>query len=153
MDIIVGLACSALIWVAWTDSILQVGDPTSMYLAIVTASAALGTLAITPIAIVLALTPGPRLKALLAHHIALVRTAMAWTVLSNLCAVAVALTGLVIDSETDALSWLRATAFALELAALCAMGRLVWFFTALLTVDELDRTASRDTHIDDSTGD
>ncbi len=104
-----------------------------------TASAALGTLAITPIAIVLALTPGRRLRSLLEHHVKMVRRAMAWTVLSNLAAVASGMGGLLLDSNDHPVALLRVSTVGLEAAALMAMARLVWLLVALLAVDEVDK--------------
>ena len=100
------------------------------------------TLAITPIAIVLALTPGPRLRSLLRFQIKPVRGAMSWAVVSNLLAVAIGIVDLIIDSKDHAdqpARWIMAT---FEFAALLAMVRLVWFFVSLLILDEVDQTDS-----------
>jgi len=136
-DVILGVVAATALRTA-PHTIIRVGDAGAVYAAVVAASAALGTLAITPIAIVLALTPGRRLRALLEHHVRSIRNAMAWTVLSNLAAVALGICGLVVDSAAHVVTPLRIGALALEAAALLAMARLVWFFVALLAVNEVD---------------
>lgn len=124
------------------DGVISEGDATALFGAVVAASSALGTLAITPIAIVLALTPGPRLKALLSQHLTIVRVAMGWTVLCNLLAVAVGVIGLAADNGKNGDDAVRFLVVALEFASLLAMCRLVWFFLALLRLDDVDRSAN-----------
>ncbi len=139
VDLLLGIASAVALRQASSFGLLRTGEANELYVAIASTSAALGTLAITPIAIVLALTPGPRLRALLAHHVAIVRRAMSWTVFANLLAVATSLVGLAVDVEGHPVLWLRASALSFEGAALLAMARLVWFFVAMLVVDEVDK--------------
>ena len=128
MDLVVGLLAALIAFVVTDHGTLHTGDATNLYIAVVSASAALGAFAVTPIAIVLALTPGPRLKALLNHQMDQMRRAMGWTVAINLIAIAVGLIGIAIDSADHAYGPLRFLALAIELAALLAVSRLVWFF-------------------------
>jgi outer membrane protease len=125
--------------------VLHGGDPSTLYLAVVTASAALGILALTPIAIVLALTPGPRLKALLDNKMDVVRQAMAWTVVANLLAVAIGIVGIASDEVMHAHLWMRVVATGAEFVSLMAMARLVWFFVALLRLSHVDQTEPKST--------
>lgn len=142
LDLFLGLGAATLLYRAVDGGALQGGDAVALYGAVVGASAALGTLALTPVAIVLALTPGPRLHALMAHHLATVRRAMTWTVMASLAALALGVVGLAVDSATAQHGGLRLAAVSAQFASILAMARLVWFFLALLTVEELDRESA-----------
>jgi len=140
-DLLIGAAGSVVVWWAGgPGDVLHKGDPSSLYLAVVTASAALGILALTPIAIVLALTPGPRLKALLDNQMDLLRRAMTWTVMANLLAIAIGVLGLALDGTDQGRGWLRIAALGAEFVSLLSMARLVWFFAALLRLSHVDQS-------------
>jgi hypothetical protein len=140
-DVLLGLAAVLMLWHFLDRGLLHGGDAGSLFVVVSTASAALGTLAITPIAIVLALTPGPRLRALLDHQVAVVRRAMVWTVFANLLTVAIGVVGISTDDRVHVEVPVRVLALTFEASSLLAMARLVWFFAALLRLDDVDKAA------------
>lgn len=141
LDVIIGLPLAFAIRQLFPDSAIRRNDATGLYTGVIQASAALAALAITAVAIVLALTQGPRLRALLRYHAAAVRVAMLWTVVANLSAVAIGIVGLSSDTTTDPVAMLRVLAVGIQFAALLAMLRLVWFFVSLLELNEVDQEA------------
>jgi hypothetical protein len=142
LDVPLGALLTALTdWLA-PHSIFRSGDASALASGVIVASAALGALAITPVAIVLALTPGPRLRALMRSQVTKVRNAMSWAVVANLLAVAIGIADLVTDSSEHPEAVVRFALVTLEFAALLSMARLVWFFVSLLAIDEVDRSKS-----------
>jgi hypothetical protein len=139
-DVVLGGSAGFLTWRLGGRGVLHVGDPSTLYLVVVTASVGLGILALTPIAIVLALAPGPRLRALLDNQMDIVRRAMTWTVMANLLAIAIAVLGVATDEKVHSVLWLRVVATGGEFVSLLAMARLVWFFVALLRLSHVDET-------------
>jgi hypothetical protein len=143
LDLPMGLGFAALTdWLA-PHSIFGTGDTSALASGVIVASAALGALAVTPIAIVLALTPGPRLRALMGYQLAKVRSAMSWAVIANLLAVVGGVLDLITDSSASPEPPLRWAIVSLEFAALLSMVRLVWFFVSLMVVDEADRSSGK----------
>jgi hypothetical protein len=142
LDLVLGAIISGVAELVSPKGLLHSGDPGSLYIAAVTSSAAFGAFAVTPIAIVLALAPGPRLKALLNTQMDAVRRAMAWAVILNVVAVGIGVFGIAVDSNQDPEAWLRYISFALELAGLLAVARLVWFFVSLLHLQRIDGTTA-----------
>ncbi len=139
-DILLGATGALLLDLAFRNTLLT-GNVSIFFLAVVTASAALGALAITPIAIILALTPGPRLKSLMKHHVDMIRHAMSWTVFANLFTVLIGILGISTNSSSITQHPIGVAALIAEFSALLAMGRLVWFFVALLRVNGADRSS------------
>ena len=140
VDVGLGLVADAAIWLTTPHSVLRRGDASGLAGGVIVASAALAAMTLTPIAIVLALSPGPRLQALLRYHRATVRRSMAWAVMLNLTATGVGVLDLSVDSGTYPVLPLRWVVVSAEVAALFAMARLMWFFLSLLLLDEVDKT-------------
>lgn len=136
-----GIACGIL-GLTFPHTIFSHGDATALASGVIVASAALGALAITPIAIVLALTPGPRLQALMKSHLGRVRQSMSWAVVVNLLSLTMGIIDLVVDSASHPETVIRWLVVGAEFASLLAMARLVWFFVSLLSVDSTDRAPS-----------
>lgn len=122
---------------------LHQGDASTLAGGAITASVALAAMTLTPMAIVLALSPGPRLQSLLRFHRQTVRRSMGWAVALNLVATCAGLLDLIVDTNKDPILWVRWAMVSGEVAALLATARLMWFFLSLLLIDEVDKTANQ----------
>lgn len=110
-------------------------DPSARGVLFGTLAATAGALlafGVTPIAIVLALAPGPRLKALLQHHGDELRRTLLAMLWGYLAVMAVAILGLAIDTGAGSARWVRYLLLAATIQALIATARLVRTFGLLL---------------------
>jgi hypothetical protein len=131
---LVGALCLA----APDDSVLFAGDATTLYGTVTGAGSAIAALALTPIAIVLGLSSGERLRALLRQHNGELRTTSTRAVAANLFAAALGVIGLVIDNSTTTLWWLRLLAVTVLLFGFLAVLRLARAFASVLEVHAKD---------------
>lgn len=143
IDLIVGgvVAVGYAVWRAAGGGplvVLDEGDRQQLYVVVAGAAGALLAFGITPIAIILALAPGPRLRALLARFSGEIRrTLMAalWLLLALLVA---SISAIAIDTGGSSEGWIRFIVLALAVAALLAIVRLVRMFGLLMRNIGLD---------------
>lgn len=144
VDLVAGGVVASAYWI-WRLAdgeaivVLDGDGRATLYTALAGIAAALLAFGITPVAIVLALTPGPRLSALLKYHgEAVRRTLMAalWSLVSFLVVSVAALAG---DTGARDVAWLRYLLLAVAVQALLSILRLLQTFSLLLRDINIDR--------------
>jgi hypothetical protein len=123
-------------------SVLDANDRGTLYATIAGVSAGLLAFGLTPTAIVLALTPGQRLKSLLRHHSDELRRALTALLMVVLVLLASSLLALAIDTGAETARWLRYVILASAVATMFGCGRIIWHFNTLLQNVNRDQSSN-----------
>jgi hypothetical protein len=129
----VALGCFA--YNALADSPIVVLDSdsrTAIYTVLAGFAGAVLAFGFAPIAIVLALAPGPRLGALLKHHHQELRRALLGVVWSALALIAASIAALALDTGEQTASWVRYVVLAAGVSVLLTSAALIRTFGLLL---------------------
>lgn len=148
-DLIVGIAVTVAYFLGRRSNIVppivkaSPGQLTAIYQTTVGAGVSFLAFGMTPVAIILGLSPGPRLTVLLrtrSSDIAPVFVAALWRILALVCCGAC---GLLFDVPGAPGRWPRYLTLALAIASVSAIARMIDTFSTLLRLIAVDREDGR----------
>lgn len=122
-------------------AVLGPGDRGTLYATIAGLAGALLAFGLTPVAIVLALAPGPRLKALLRHHDDELRRGLMFLLGAVLILLVVTVVALATDTGSHSARWVRYLVLASAVPSGLGVARVILQFDYLLRNVSEDRGA------------
>lgn len=144
VDLAIGLVVGFVLWAARLShhhdplSTMDNGGRQVAYYTISTAAAALLGFGVTAMAIFVALVPGARMRRLLDHHALIVRKTFASTIRVLALLTLFGVLGAIADVSTH-YDFMRLVIYVLLVMAVLRVARMLWLFSALVTIGTRDR--------------